>query len=331
MVRRIKVAHIGNTANVAYYYSFLLKQYNVESTIFQTNSPSSQMVKTYYGYESGNPLNLNLEFYDEKKKIFKFREIANTYDILELHEGGGFFSPALRITTAKKIAHFHGTELRSQKLNKILLRMVLRLAGFNHIFLSTDDLVNYIWDKKAEVLLNPIDPYLSSIKTNSGGYIFLPTRLDDKIKGSNYFFSAWKTIREKLPEIKLIAINWGPDSKKYMNMTNNDKKITWLPLQNRNDYVDILSKADLVVGQFNFNILSLIEEESISLKKPVVSLKASNTNEPKKIANEIVQLFTDKNYLETTINNQSSMISPFNSSSLSKQLYNAYIKLLGIA
>jgi len=35
----IKVAHIGNNANVAYFYSHLLRKLGVESTVYQTRTP----------------------------------------------------------------------------------------------------------------------------------------------------------------------------------------------------------------------------------------------------------------------------------------------------
>lgn len=330
MAKKISVAHIGNTANIAYYFSHLIKQYSIESTVFQPKSPTAIMSKIFYGYESGNPLNVNLKFYEQKNRIAQFRKIANEYDIVELHEGGGFRSVTTRLTSSKRIAHFHGSELRGKRLSKRLLRLVFRLSGFDQILLSTPDLKEFVWDKKAEVLLNPIDPVISRTNAASGRFIFLPTRLDDSVKGSQLAFEAWSNIREKLNDLKLVVIRWGSDAQKYENLTKGDDCIVWLDPLNRPEYIKTLSSADLVFGQFKFDILSLVELEAIGAEKPVISVNTSKVSSPEDIANESIRLLVDDNYKQKVKTSQQSLLAPYNPKQLSRQLYETYIRVLEI-
>ena len=314
---------------MAYYYSHLMRSHNVDSKIYQPEYPSAQMAKTYYGYESGNPLNMDMQFYSRKDRLHLFREIGKDYDVVELHEGGGFYSTTLLFTPAKRIAHFHGSELRSKGLRKTLLRVGFRLSGFSHILLSTPDLKDHVWSKSAEVLLNPVDPSIKNTQDQSGGYLFLPTRIDDRIKGSNLVFEAWKTIREINHNATLMAINWGPDASRYVSSTKGDDRINWLPLLNRTEYVKALSRATLVLGQFNINILSLIELEAMQAGKPVISLNTSGIRTSSEIAKETIRLLSDDSYRRAVVSEQRRFLAPYDPELLARQLHNAYTRVLG--
>jgi glycosyltransferase involved in cell wall biosynthesis len=324
----IRVAHIGNTANVAYYYSHLMNRYNIESTVFQPKNPTIDMNAIYYGYESGNPLGVDLQFYEREKRVFSFRKIANMYDIIELHEGGGFLAPFLRNTSAKKIGHFHGSELRLATIRKRLLHVAFRLAKYDHLLLSTPDLRNFIWDKKAEVLLNPVDPSLSLKDNLSGNYLFYPTRVDDEVKGSNYVFESWPLIKKVYPDLKLLAVRWGVDADKYESLTNRDESIVWLDVLNRSEYSKILGGAKIVLGQFNLESLGLVEQEAISIGKPVLCLGTMKTNNPEKIAQESINILNDQKYKTEVYKVQKQLLAPYDPNTLSKQLYEIYLKVL---
>ena len=328
MGNRIRVAHIGNTANVAYYFSYLMKRYNVESTVYQPRIPSSAMAPIYYGYDSGNPLSIDLQFYQRDQRLESFRKIANEYDIVELHEGGGFLSPYLRFTSAKRIAHFHGSELRSKTYKKRLLRVFFQLSRFDHILLSTPDLKDLIWDKTAEVLLNPIDPLIDSIRSSDGNYVFYPTRIDEEVKGSDLVFKAWEKIQIKYPDLKLIAVRWGSDAAKYENLTKQDEHVIWLNLLNRQEYVKTLCGASIVLGQFKSNSLGLIELEAISAEKPVLSLNTLNTNQPETISDESIRILEDYNYKNEILKKQRNILLPYDHNRLSKQLFDVYCNVL---
>jgi len=77
-----------------------------------------------------------------------------------------------------------------------------KVINFDKILVSTPDLIKEVWTgANAEVLLNPLDPVIENIKRRDGDYIFLPTRHDNFVKGTDRFFHAWRTIREDFPTL----------------------------------------------------------------------------------------------------------------------------------
>jgi hypothetical protein len=337
----IRVAHIFNTANVAYYYSHILKKFGVESTVYQSVTPRNvAMSKIMYGYESGNPLNVNLGWLSENlwKRINELYDLRDKYDLIELHEGGGLLGSTIINTFAnKKIAHFHGTEIRVKKnytSGKWLRKQYFRyLMHYDQILLSTPDLVDSIWkNSNALVLLNPIDPTIDELRDKhkeNFEYIFFPTRQDDSIKSSESVFKAWEIIRERRPDLHFVAIKWGRNYLEHMSETKGDSRVMWIDPLTRRDYLAYLKGSALVLGQFKLPIYSLIELETIFTRKPLVCYRSAGINEPLDIANEALRLLNNDSYRESSVSKQWMEVEQsYNNEELGKKLYNIYRSLL---
>ncbi|MCX6648463.1 MAG: hypothetical protein NTV61_03640 [Candidatus Bathyarchaeota archaeon] len=334
---KIRVAHIFNTANVAYYYSHILKTYGVESTVYQKVTPRSVvMSKIMYGYESGNPLNVDLGWLSDGclNQAMDLNDIRDDFDIVELHEGGGLLGSTIVNTfPCKRIAHFHGTEIRVEKdftSGKWLRKQYFRYGmNYDRIVLSTPDLVQCIWKgADAVVLLNPIDPTINEFRNKHEEgfeYIFYPTRQDDAIKSSDRVFAAWRIIRESRQDLHLVAIRWGRNYPEHEAETKGDDRVIWIDPLTRRDYIAYLKGAALVLGQFKLPAHGLIELEAIFAGKPLVSYHFSGIDAPSDIANEVLRLLNDDAYRESSTNKQLSWVKPFyDNEKLGTQLYDIY-------
>jgi len=335
----LKVAHVGNDANVAYFYSHLLRKLGVESTIYQTRTPlnfETQIMN--YGYDSGNPLNINLKYLEGKNlvnRVLDLVKIGSEYDVIHLHGGGGLVgSTSTKFTPAKRIGHFHGSDIRrfgptSQK-KRFRLWFFKKIINFDKILVSTPDLIKEVWTgANAEVLLNPLDPVIENIERSKGDYIFLPTRHDNFVKGTDRFFRAWRTIRERLPHIKLVTIRWGVDCPRLEENTKDDNRIIWINPLTRTEYIEYLRGSQLVIGQFILDIYSLIELEAIYSGIPLISLHSSKINSPEEIANEAIRLLGNDAHRLMVIKNLKREIEKiYNPDKLSRQLYSIYLELL---
>ena len=337
MTMRIRVAHIFNTANVAYYYSHILKTYGVESTVYQRVTPRNvAMSKIMYGYESGNPLNVNLGWLSDGfwKRAMDLKDIRDDYDIVELHAGGGLLGSTIVNTfPSRRIAHFHGTEIRVEKdftSGKWLLKQYFRYAmHYDQIVLSTPDLMKCIWKgTDAVVLLNPIDPTINEFRDKHEEdfeYIFYPTRQDDAIKSSDRVFAAWRIIRERRPDLRLVAIRWGRSYPEHEAETKKDDRVIWIDPLTRRDYIAYLKGAALVLGQFKLPAHGLIELEAIFTGKPLVSYHSSGIDAPSDIANEVLRLLNDDAYRESSTSKQLMEVKPFyDNEKLGMRLYDIY-------
>lgn len=338
---KIKIAHIFNTANIAYYYSYILKKYGVESKVYQNATPRNvAMSKIMYGYESGNPLNVKLGWLSNNlwKKIIDLNYIRDDFDIVELHEGGGLLgSTIVNSFPCRKIAHFHGTEIRVKKAftsGKWLRKQYFRYAmNYDKILLSTPDLTQCIWkDAGAIVLLNPVDPTIVEFREKHEedfDYIFYPTRQDDDAKASDIVFAAWRIVRESRPDLRLVTIRWGRDYLEHEAETKGDNRVIWINPLTRPDYIAYLRGSALVLGQFRLPIHSLIELEAIFSGKPVVSYHTSGVNRPLDIANLVLRLLNNDAYRESSVNRQLKEVKQFyDSEKLGSQLYDIYQDVL---
>jgi len=279
----MKIAHLGYVANVAYFLCWAMnKYYGYEGVVYQPNKPINLATqKVIYGYESGNPLKVDLIYYDVSSKIKRDLDILllqkDDFDVIHLHEGG-YFSGSLmaKMSGAKVIRHYHGSDLRksSNKPLKALLRACYKLLGEDRILVSTVDLLNYVHGsnakKRAELLPNPVDPLIQKCRNDKEeAIVFLPTRHDELDKKTSIAFKAWKKLRKLNREAILVTIEWGRNYHVFKNIFKNDKNVRWLPPLNRVEYVSMLERSAVVWGQFHLRMLGLSELEAFAARKPL--------------------------------------------------------------
>ena len=291
----MKIAHFGNIANVPYLLAWGMKKfYGIESLIFMLRSPDSFSKRIVYGYEARDPYGIDIIYVDNA--ITSFRRHIDTLraliregvNIVHLHGGGVLDSLETKISRARAIFHFHGTDVRKWLAIDMSRKRYYQvdtwrrryyyggLASEDKILVSTPNLFKFLsWKdalKKAEYLPNPVDPtfYESKIEDEQEHTIFLPTRHDEESKRTSIAFEAWRVLRKLNPKARLKTIMWGKDFPAFYEEFKDDNRITWLPVLTRMDYLEHLRSSSVVWGQFALGILSLIELEAMAVGKPLV-------------------------------------------------------------
>ncbi len=342
-------------ANVAYFLAYIMKKnHNVDSTVFQPKIPRDEPTKKIiYGYESGNPLNNSLKYYNNKNKFVQhlntLRFAFDDFEIIHLHEGGQVFGSVMaKLSGAKIIRHFHGSDLRKSwgVPKRAVIKTFYKLIKEDKVLLSTPDLINYLpWHNQrvvAENLPNLLDPTLETVgESEKNRSIFLPTRHDEDVKRTSIAFKAWKEIREYDDQIVLRTISWGKDFASFFNDYKNDRRIEWLPPLNRIQYIKELEKSTLVWGQFKLRMFGLTELEAMYSNRPIftdIDLNAYDSlppltnlqcRSPKVLSLETKRLLENEEKLKETITYQKKWVEQkYNPKIISGKLYNIYSSLL---
>ena len=330
---KITVAHVClDNTNVAYSYSYLMNKFNIESTIFQPKIPNTITSKIHYGYESGNPLNISMKYLSNSEIIraFEILGINNRFDIVHLHDGAGILGAVVSgMGTARVVYHFHGSVIREGlptfTLPIRLRKMYWRYFGLHSkTIVSTADLLEH-W-RGSELILDPIDPMIFKTERFSGvPYILSPHRCDDDIKGTFMVFSAWDMLKEFFPELTLIVINWGKDAEYYKNQTKDDPSVHWLEPVTRTEYINLLSGATILWGQFIIPAYGLSEVEAIAMGVPIISDPDITESE---LADFTKKLIQDDTLRSVIIDKQREKILDYNSDVIAKKIYDMYVGVL---
>lgn len=281
----MKVAHLGNIANVAYFLAYVMKtSYNIDSIIYLPKTPLSEPAKKIiYGYESGNPLNLVFRYYNNPNKLLHHINIlkiaSDDFDIIHLHEGGQISGSLMaKISGAKIIRHFHGSDIRKTWMTpkRNLIKTCYKIIKEDKVLLATSDLLDYLpfnhQKMLAETLPNMIDPMVLTIgEPSTDQVIFLPTRHDEDTKKTSLAFKAWTQIKETNDKVILKTISWGKNYTSFKDALKKDDRVLWLPPLNRRQYVDELSKSTIIWGQFQLRRFGLTELEAMYSMRPVIT------------------------------------------------------------
>jgi glycosyltransferase involved in cell wall biosynthesis len=323
----MKVAHLGNIANVAYFLANAMKtNYNVDSIIYLPITPSSESAKKIiYGYESGNPLNLIIRYYKNPNKLLRHINILklalDDFDVIHLHEGGQISGSLMaKISGAKIIRHFHGSDIRKPWVTtkRNLIKLFYKIIKEDKVILATSDLLNYLpynYQKMiAETLPNLIDPMLlTTDELLSGQVIFLPTRHDEDTKKTSIAFKAWMKLKETNDKVILKTISWGKNYSSFKNTLKKDERVHWLPPLNRRQYIDELNQSTVIWGQFQLGRFGLTELEAMYCRRPLITkvdvnaydslpkLTNFNCDTPEKIAALTEILLVDKYERENVV------------------------------
>jgi glycosyltransferase involved in cell wall biosynthesis len=202
---------------------------------------------------------------------------ARPHDIIHVNYGlFGFL--AVPDTRSAAIIHIHGSEIRPGKAWKI------RAANFvsvvfskmaDRIWYSTPDLRVHLENAgiNSTFMPNPIprqffeipDPQLPENRV----LFAIPLSLE---KGADMAIGAARILLERLPEVKVTALGWGPYPDEALALrTQIPDSIELLPWVDRQGFARIISNSTVVVGQMRLGILSNIELEAMALGRPVIA------------------------------------------------------------
>ena len=325
----IKIAHItSDVIGVPYVYCVLMKKLGLNMVLYTRNLDDSHV------NFSDNSQNVDMRYLEENPilRYIQILKLNNEYDILHLHDGGGFLEAIFcGFSKAKIIYHFHGSQIREGMPNFTKFTQIRKMYWKNigihsKVLVSTPDLLPH-W-KGAELLLDPIDQAIfqvPKIQDVNHPYILSPHWCDDSIKGTNIVFSAWQILKEKFPNMSLHVINWGKDADFYKNLTKNDSSVIWHELLPRKKFFELLSGATIFWGQFILPIYSLSEIEAFVMKIPVVS--ESNISYVE-LVKRTEKLILDDKICSDMLEKQNQILLKYDSDILSKQLYNIYMDVL---
>jgi len=168
------VLQVGLGANIPYFLCYgLQKIYNIPCALLLPKE--APLPELYYGYGSGNPLNIVIQ----KAKIFRYqlfdilikRTLTTRSSDIYLHMHVGRSLSTYMLTKMLKIFtnllgrdlhvvwHFHGTDVRTMPE---LHRALFVKGSVEKYFVFTPDLLTYSYKMgiKAEYLPNPVDPLI---------------------------------------------------------------------------------------------------------------------------------------------------------------------------
>jgi glycosyltransferase involved in cell wall biosynthesis len=303
----VSILQAGLGANIPYFLCYgLQKTYNIPCALLLPKE--APLPELYYGYGSGNPLNIVIQ----KAKIFRYqlfdalikRTLTTRSSDIYLHMHVGRSLSTYMLTKMLKIFtsllgrdlhvvwHFHGTDVRTMPE----LHRALFVEDFvEKYFVSTLDLLTYSYKMgiKAEYLPNPVDPlielgyedesfirpevlsYINKI-SHAGRYkkmIFIPTR-QDHTKGLQtfvHFLMRSQVVKRYQNKAFFAIIKWGNYSGEFIKaLKKMNLDVVVLPILNRHEYLKILKLSDIVIGQFKLGVFGLTELEALALGKPLI-------------------------------------------------------------
>lgn len=168
--------------------------------------------------------------------------------------------------------HCHGHDLR-RNLYHPLLRWLTRraLARAYRVYYSTPDLAfDAAWARPDAVFLpNPIniDRFQPGPNDQPGDpRLLLISRLWD-IKGVDTAFGIIREVKQRYPSASIHAFAWGPERRRFRD----NRDVSFIPFVPYSEMPDLISRYDIVVGQFVVGSLGMSELESMACGKPVVS------------------------------------------------------------
>lgn len=199
---------------------------------------------------------------------------VNRPDVVHLHWAR--YAPFIDAGGIPLVVHVHGSDARfrgSSLAGRLVARSLRRAAA---VLVSTPDLLEHV-PPGARYLPNPVDvgrfapgaeahPSVGVAPVGGEGrpVVFLFARLT-AIKGAEQLVAVASAIRSADPSIRVQAISGGTFDAEAAAVG-----VELLAPRARDELVDVIRGADVVVGQQRLGILSLSELEAMSCARPVV-------------------------------------------------------------
>jgi len=321
----MNILYAGNMANVGYIICKQLRKYNLDIDLLMQKNPKY----TSDPLKSDPSLNEKypdwIKFFDKNQASWKFDVIKKMrdkkYDLIHGHVEFPIFAYFSR---KPYISQTLGSDLRelafSNSIRGFLLRRALRKAKvvffsesldpslLQKLKINTGIHLPLMWDTdffhKKEINKNEFSENLT---------LFHPTNLDWRLKGNDIFLKGFSKHVKKYPNIKLIIVDRGVDSKKTHQLVSSlkiEKYIKFIagPL-NSSELLHYYNLCDIVADQFVLDGVGGIGAETFSCEKPLLTYCTSETYgdlyaEPPPVinANKIedvvkgLELLTDNNF-----------------------------------
>jgi len=170
--------------------------------------------------------------------------------------------------------HCHGSDLRRNLRWPILAWLTRRALGSaRRVFYSTPDLRGYAKRVRPDSVFapNPVNlrlfqPADAEVGRNGGARILLTSRFD-AVKGVGTAVTMVRNLKRRSPLVEVDAFNWGSLTSSFADprLINRIEKVPY------HDVPDLLSRYDIVIGQFKLGAVGMSELEAMACGKPVVA------------------------------------------------------------
>jgi glycosyltransferase involved in cell wall biosynthesis len=202
---------------------------------------------------------------------------ARPHDIIHLNYGlFGFLAiPDFR---SASILHIHGSEVRPGNDWRIRLANLVSVAFskvVDSIWYSTPDLREHLQEAglTATFMPNPVPRQFFQMQEpdfRKARILFaVPLSME---KGADIAISAVRVLQQRLPDVRITALGWGPYPTEAMALRMRlPEGVEVLPWMTREKFLRALASSTVVVGQLRLQILGNTELEAMALGRPLVA------------------------------------------------------------
>jgi glycosyltransferase involved in cell wall biosynthesis len=173
------------------------------------------------------------------------------------------------------VVECHGSDVRHRlrhPASRALLAPILRRAAVVHCI--TPDLLPIVQSVRADARFfpGPVDtahfaPLGEPASESRPWTVLLFTRLDPE-KGPEVAITGILSFARRHPEVRVLLLDWGLLKESLKRRYSG--RFTFLAPVPREQVRELLSSADVVVGQLSLGILSFCELQAMSCAKPVI-------------------------------------------------------------
>jgi glycosyltransferase involved in cell wall biosynthesis len=201
--------------------------------------------------------------------------------------------------------HCHGTDIRHSLYDPIRRWPVIQsLKRARAVFFSTPDLASSVRSIRPDAIFLPnpinIDRFWPAVEPKNQPLKILIGSAFHRVKKVNVAFEAVQQLLTQRPEVKVTAIDQGPDRKRYYGKAG----VTFTAPVPYEQMPVLINTHDIVVGQFGIGSLGMMELESLACGKPVVAYAefvdcypepppVFSANQPAQVAEYLLSLVDD--------------------------------------
>lgn len=353
----MKILHVGNMANYAFWIVKKLRENKLDVELLMKKNPKGSADPIQYDKSLNNQYPDWIKFYDTNNRFWPLqiiKKMRENYDILHTYVELPIFAS---FSGKKFIANVQGSDLRelafSNSIKGILLRRAYKkakaiiLPGVEGLsLLEKLKLKNGIFIPAFTDLKSFTAPINGKNVSNEKLTIFNPSHQLWSIKGNDILIKGFKKFVENFPNSNLIIVKHGPDSNKSVSLIkklNLEKNITFLDgTLSTHDLKKMYYTSDIIADQFIIGELGGIGREVLSMQKPLLtycwskkykellseSPPIANASSPEQITKQLILLSDKKNREKLAQDGYNWIHKYYNPDAISKKITILYQEIL---
>lgn len=231
------------------------------------------------------------------------------YDIVHIHFAYlGWLGIAGRYPY---LLHIHGSDVRRDLHDWRRRWLILQsIARARTVLFSTPDLAEIIHPIRPDAIFlpNPVDTDSfcpAPFATNHPPKVLIISDLS-AVKAVDVAFAAVAQLRERFPEVEVIAVKHGKDRERYIGTPG----VNFIERVPHAEMVALIRSCDIILGQLGIGSMGVAELESLACGKPVVCYfrydhlypqpaPLFSANQPAQVADHLAALLSDPGLRQT--------------------------------